>query len=703
MNEPARPAEKIPAAFLLRQPWAERWCPNGEWLLAILLVLEVVHFARTGENFWSAANAFEITRLAAETGLLAFGLTLVIKTGGIDLSVGSMMGLSAVAFGAAWAAGWPLPLAIFATLVLGAAGGLLHGLLIARFEVPPLIVTLGTFSLYRGLAEAATGGYGSFTGFPAGFLWLGQGYLGGWLPAQSLLVALVLGALWLLLHLRPLGREIIAIGFNPAGALFAGVHIRRVLLRVYVICGACAALAGLIYVARIGQAKADAGTGYELFAIAAVVLGGTSLNGGRGTLHGTLLGLLCLVVLQNGLRLSGQPSEVAGICVGLVLLLALGLNRAWNRAWNRARPPVGSPDVAGPIPRLPFLMKNSHVALIIAAILANALLIAGSNLLLARSLASLAPANTRVAGRPLAKKITIAVTPKAMGDPYFVSCRQGADEAAAELGVNLLWDAPTDPDPARQSEIVEGWITRGVDVIAASAASREAISTALAKAQSHSIKVITWDSDARKEARGFFVNEATAEGIGTTLADEGARLANQEGSYAIITAELTAANQNEWIDHIKARMAVAYPKMKLAAIHPCDGQRDKAMAETRNIVRAYPGVKVIIAICSPAVPGAAEALKQEGRRDVKLTGLTTPNLARSYMHEDWVQSIVLWNTVDLGYLTVLVGNAVQTGTLVPGAKTFAAGRLGVLKVSDDQVLLGKPFVFTRENIDQFRF
>jgi rhamnose transport system permease protein len=668
-------------------------------LLAILLALEVALFAGTGENFWSTTNVFEITRLAAEAGLLAFGLTLVIKTGGIDLSVGSMMGLSAVAFGAAWAAGWPLPLALLATIALGSAGGLLHSWLIARFNVPPLIVTLGTFSLYRGLAEAATGGYASFTGFPAGFLRLGQGYLGGWLPAQSLLVALVFGALWLVLHLRPLGREITAVGFNAAGARFAGIRTRRVLLRVYVICGSCAALAGLVYVARIGQAKADAGTGYELFAIAAVVLGGASLNGGRGTLHGTLLGLLCLVVLQNGLRLSGQPSEIAGICVGLVLLLALGL----NRTWNRARSPATATGAAEAISSDSFLMKNSHVALIIAAILTNALLIAGSNLLLARSLISPPAPAARTDGGPPPKKITIAVTPKAMGDPYFVSCRQGADEAAAELGVNLLWDAPTDPDPARQSEIVEGWITRGVDVIAASAASREAISTALEKAQRHGIKVITWDSDARPEARGFFVNEATAEGIGTTLADEGARLSNQEGSYAIITAELTAANQNEWIDHIKARMAAAYPKMKLAAVHPCDGQRDKAMAETRNIVRAYPEVKVIIAICSPAVPGAAEALKQESRRDVKLTGLTTPNLARSYMHEGWVQSIVLWNTVDLGYLTVLASNAVQAGKLTPGTKTFAAGRLGSLKVSGDQVLLGKPFVFTRENIDQFKF
>src|SRR5690606_3562232 len=123
--------------------------------------------------------------------------------------------------------------------------------------------------------------------------------------------------------------------------------------------------------------------------------------------------------------------------------------------------------------------------------------------------------------------------------------------------------------------------------------------------QEQGIKVITWDADAQPDARSFFVNQATAEGIGTTLADEGARLAGGEGSYAIITASLTDANQNEWIKHIRARMETEYPNMRLATIQPSDGQRDKALTETRNVVRAYPDVKVIIAIAAPAVPGAA--------------------------------------------------------------------------------------------------
>ncbi|ATC65989.1 ABC transporter permease [Nibricoccus aquaticus] len=689
-----------------RPSFLTRWCPNAEWVLLLVLALEIAVFAIAGDNFLSVENGFEITRLAAEIGLLAFGLTLVIKTGGIDLSVGSMMGLGAVVLGASWSGlGLPIWIAATLTVVLGAAGGALNGLLITRLRVPPLIVTLGTFSLFRGLAEAATGGYVSYTGFPSSFLALGQNYLGGFLPVQFIVFLVVFIALWLLLHRTVFGRELTALGFNAAGARFAGVRVGSITLRSYIICGICAALAGIVYVARIGQAKADAGTGYELLAIAAVVLGGTAIAGGRGTLHGTLLGLLCLVVLQNGLRLSGQPSEIAGLCAGLILIVAIALNQLWNRQQRAAqiastRPLSNNPNATSS----DFDMKNSQVALIIAAILGGAVLIAASNIFLARSLTG-SPAARNASGspEPVAKKLVVAMTPKAKADPYFVSCKQGADEAAAKLGVDILWDAPTDPDPAKQNEIVEAWITKGVDVIAASCASPEAISSVLRKAQQRGIKVITWDADARSDARSFFVNQATAQGIGSTLADEGSRLAGGEGEYAIITASLTDANQNEWIKFIKERMAAAHPKMKLAAIHPCDGQRDKAMLEAKNITRAYPNVKSILAICSPAVPGAAEALKQEGRTNVKLTGLSTPNLNREYVKDGWVQSIVLWNTMDLGYLTVTAAKALHDGSLAPGASSVAAGKLGSIAIDGDNILLGKPFVFTKENIDQFKF
>jgi rhamnose transport system substrate-binding protein len=295
------------------------------------------------------------------------------------------------------------------------------------------------------------------------------------------------------------------------------------------------------------------------------------------------------------------------------------------------------------------------------------------------------------------------VMPKAKGDPYFISARQGAEQAARELGVELLWDGPTDLDPARQNEVVEAWITRGVDAIAVSVENREAISTVLRKARARGIEVITWDADALPDARDFFVNQATPEGIGGTLADEAARILGGKGEIAIITASLTAANQNEWIKHIRARLESNHPGVKLVAIRPSDGDRDRAFAETQTVLKVHPNVRVVMAIAAPAVPGAAEAVKQSGRRDVKVTGLSLPNMCKPYVKQGIIESIVLWNTTDLGWLTVQVADAVSSGRLKRGATSFDGGRLGNVTVVGDEVRLGKPFIFDKSNIDRFDF
>jgi rhamnose transport system permease protein len=293
--------------------------------------------------------------------------------------------------------------------------------------------------------------------------------------------------------------------------------------------------------------------------------------------------------------------------------------------------------------------------------------------------------------------------PKAKGDPYFISCRQGAEEAAKELGVELLWDGPTDLDPAKQNEVIEAWITIGVDVIAVSVENEIAVSTVLLKAREKGIKVVTWDADAQKNARDFFINQATPQGIGYTLTDEAARILSNKGEFAIITASLSAANQNEWIKHIKARLAEKYPGMKLVAIQPSDGDRDRAFAETQTVLKVYPNVKVIMAIAAPAVPGAAEAVKQSGRADVKVTGLSLPNMCKPYVHDGIIESIVLWNTLDLGYLTVYAARALSDGQLKHGDQNVAAGRLGKVEVQNDEVRLGAPFIFNKSNIDGFNF
>ncbi len=683
-------------------PWRERLFPNNEWVLILVVLIECGIFSLTGENFFSASNAFEITRLSVEVGLLALALTPIIITGGIDLSVGSMMGLAAVVLGGLWRdMHLPMALAVAITLMVGTLGGVLNAALVARLNFPPLIVTLGTFSLFRGIAEGLTRGIENYSGFSPHFLFLGQGYVGGLIPTQLfiLIPAIVACAWWL--HRTTFGRSLYAIGFSEEGARYAGIPVARRLFFVYVLSGLAASLAAIIYVAHLSQAKSDAGTGYELMAITAVVLGGASIFGGRGTVLGTVLGLFGIVILQNGLRLSAQPAELAGILTGVLLVATILLDRLSRRAqaWQSRTPTISEAEE----------VRNSQVAVLSAVILAAALLVVGGNWLLIRSLRQelkgtaiqqKSQSSTAIFN---GRKPVIAMMPKAKGDPYFVSCKQGADEAAKELGIELLWDGPTDLDPAKQNEVVEAWITRGVDAIAVSVENKVGISTVLRKAKEKGIKVVTWDADAEKDARDLLINQATPQGIGYTLIDEAARIMGNKGDFAIITASLSAANQNEWIKYIKERLAQKYPDVHLIAVQPSEGDRDRAFSETQTVLKVYPNVKLIMPIAAPAVPGAAEAVKQSGRTDVKLTGLSLPNMNKPYIHDGVVESIVLWNTIDLGYLTVYAANALVTGTLKRGDKELSAGRLGEIEVADDEVRLGAPFIFNKGNIDRFNF
>jgi rhamnose transport system permease protein len=315
-----------------------------ETALLLVVVIEWFCFNAIGPRFGTLDNSFDILRHSVEIGLLALAMTPVILTGGIDLSVGSLLGLCAILFGKLWRdAGLDPAVAGACTLVIGALAGGLNAALITGLRLPPLIVTLGTYSLFRGLAEAITRGADTFTNFPAAFLFLGQErWLG--LPTQAWVFFVVAAGIWVLVHRMTFGRSFRTIGFSPDGARYAGLPVQGRLAMVYVLAGVVAALAAIIYTARLGQAKADAGMGYELFAITAVVLGGTSIFGGIGTVHGTLLGVAAIAVLNNGLVHARQPREVAGMLTGALLLLALSgsvlpLLRA---AWRSRHPPASA-------------------------------------------------------------------------------------------------------------------------------------------------------------------------------------------------------------------------------------------------------------------------------------------------------------------------------------------------------------------------
>lgn len=687
-----------------------------------LLILGVVIFSLIGTNFFSIANFFEVLRLSVELGLLALSQTLVIVTGGIDLSVGSLLGLCAILLGMLWQDfHLPLPLATLCTLAFGVIGGWINGWLITRLRIPALIVTLGSFSLFRGIAEGITGGARNYTGFPNWFTAIGQGSIGP-VPIQVPIFVLAAIGFWILLHRTIIGRAFSAIGYSPEGSRYAAIPVNKRLSLVYILSGLTAGLAAIIYVAHWGQAKADAGTGFELDAIAAVVLGGSSIFGGSGSIVGTLLGLLLIAVMKDGLALADQPTELTAILTGGLLLLAIGLDalvshRKIIKLSSRGLTTPGIPGVVDS--RLSsqnqeeFEMRNSQLAVLSIVILIAALIVTGGNYWLVKSISDrdanhvVTASHLRDEGLAIQSSqnpTTIAMMPKSKGNPYFIACRKGADEAAKELGVNLIWDGPTDPDPAKQNETVETWITRGgIDVIAAAVENRGGLSTILQKARDHGIKVITFDADADPDSRDFFVNQATPEGIGDTLMDDAAKVMDDKGDFAIITASLTAANMNEWQKYIKQRNAEKYPNIHLITVEPCDDKQNVAFDKANAILNAYPNVKLIMSICVPAVPGASEAVKQSGRTDVHVIGIGLPNDNKKYVHAGITPYVVLWNTMDLGYLTVQAAHALANGTLKPGDTSFTAGRLGKMEIKGDNILLGMPFTFTKDNIDQFDF
>lgn len=311
-----------------------------EAILALLLVVVLVFLAQSSDRFLTVDNLLNQARLMTEIGLIALAMTFVIVTGGIDLSVGSIVGVVAIVLGVLWQnLGLPLPVAIVLALALGTLCGVVNGLIITRFKVPPLIATLATLALYRGLAEGISQAR-SVRGYPDWFLVLGQGQVLD-VPVQVWLLVLAAIVAACVLGLTVFGRATYAIGSNEIAARFSGIAVDRTKILIYGASGLCASLAGVIFVSRVTTTRSDMGSGWELDAITAVVLGGTSIFGGRGTIIGTVLGLALMQALKNGLLLQGYKGDSTIILIGTALILTVLLSNLvplLSRIAGRKRP-----------------------------------------------------------------------------------------------------------------------------------------------------------------------------------------------------------------------------------------------------------------------------------------------------------------------------------------------------------------------------
>ena len=301
-----------------------------ESILAVLLVLALAVLAMQSDRFFTVDNLLNQGRLMAEVGLVALAMTFVIASAGIDLSVGSILGLVAILLGVFWQKlGLPLPVAMGLGVVVGGIAGLVNGIIITRFRVPPLIATLATLALYRGLAEGISQAR-SVRGYPEWFFVLGQGEVLG-VPTQLWIFLACAVVAAIVLGMSTFGRATYVTGANAVAARFSGIPVDRTILLIYTASGLIAGLAAVIFVSRVSTTRSDMGTGLELDVITAVVLGGTSIFGGRGTIIGTLLGLILMQALKNGLALAGVKGDGTIVVIGLILIATIIISNLVRR------------------------------------------------------------------------------------------------------------------------------------------------------------------------------------------------------------------------------------------------------------------------------------------------------------------------------------------------------------------------------------
>jgi len=318
---------------------------SWEALLVVLLLLTIGMGCLLSPYFLTAFNVSSLTKDLMEKAIMALPMTLIIIVGEIDLSVASILGLASVVLGVTWAAGIPLAPGIVIVLVIGSVAGLVNGLLVTRFGLPSLVVTLGTLGLYRGLGYVVLGDQ-AVSNFPPAFTSFGFGYIPGTLIPWPFIIFVLLALIFLaVLHRSWIGRQIYAVGSNKEAARFSGIHVARLKLLLFVLSGLLAALAGVIFTARFSSARPDNALGFELDVVTIVLLGGVNIFGGRGTLVGMILSLFVIGVLRNALGLANISGDVQNIVVGALLIFSvLGPNIAQRvqAAFARRRLASGS-------------------------------------------------------------------------------------------------------------------------------------------------------------------------------------------------------------------------------------------------------------------------------------------------------------------------------------------------------------------------
>ncbi|AWL85128.1 transporter [Streptomyces griseus] len=557
------------------------------------LVILVVAMSLLSGDFLTTQNLLNVGVQAAVTAILAFGVTFVIVSAGIDLSVGSVAALSATVLAwSATSAGVPVVLAVVLAIVTGIACGFVNGALISYGKLPPFIATLAMLSIARGLSLVIS--QGSPIAFPDSVSRLGD-TLGGWLPvpvlvmiAMGLITALILGRTFI-------GRSMYAIGGNEEAARLSGLRVKRQKIVIYALSGLFAAVAGIVLASRLVSAQPQAAQGYELDAIAAVVIGGASLAGGVGKASGTLIGALILAVLRNGLNLLSVSAFWQQVVIGVVIALAVLLDTLRRKAGS------GAASSAGTAPGAPGAGRR------------GVLKFAGAALAVALVVGAVSYVNSGSSGGT--KKVGMSLS--TLNNPFFVQMKEGAQAEAEKAGIDLtVTDAQN--DASQQANQLQNFTSSGVSSIIVNPVDSDAVGPGVRSANKADIPVIAADRGVNKADTATLVASDNVAG-GKLAADALADKLGGKGSIVILqgTAGTSASRERGagFAEGLKE-----YPGIKVVAKQPADFDRTKGLDVMTNLIQSHPGVTGVFAENDEMALGAVKALGSKAGKSVSVVG-----------------------------------------------------------------------------------
>ncbi|PKW07948.1 ribose transport system permease protein [Streptomyces sp. 1222.5] len=616
--------------------------------LTALIVLVIALSALSGD-FLTTDNLLNIGVQAAVTAILAFGVTFVIVSAGIDLSVGSVAALSATVL--AWSAtnhGVPVFLALVLAVATGVAAGLVNGFLIAYGKLPPFIATLAMLSVARGLSLVISGGVP--IPFPDSVSHLGD-TLGDWLPVPVLVMVLMGVIAAVVLGRTYIGRSMYAIGGNEEAARLSGLRVKKQKLAIYALSGVFAAVAGVVLASRLSSAQPQAADGYELDAIAAVVIGGASLAGGTGKASGTLIGALILAVLRNGLNLLNVSAFWQQVVIGVVIALAVLLDTVRRKA---GATPVAAGTGGGNKGRQAATYALAAVVTV-AVVGATSLLHGGST------------STTPKMGLSLST----------LNNPFFVQIRTGAQAEAKKLGVDLtVTDAQN--DASQQANQLQNFTTAGQGAIIVNPVDSDAASNSVKAADKARIPVIAVDRGVNKASVDALVasdNVAGGELAAKTLAEKlggRGRIVVLQGQAGTSAARERAAGFAQGLK--------AYPGIQVVAQQPADFDRTKGLDVMSNLLQAHPDVQGVIAANDEMALGAIKALGSKAGRSVQVVGFDgTPDGLKA-VQDGTLYASVAQQPTQLG--RIAVDNALRA---VQGKKVEPTVKVPVKVVTKDNV------------------